>query len=115
MRSSARHILSLDLCGRRRLSDSGRVLQLCARSCALLSPGAPGLGRLRYKSPACKRAERTDNETLLFVRPEVCSFNTFHHGLQVYLGDQVQAVSQTADETIDKARQRYHEYYKKER
>ena len=37
------------------------------------------------------------------------------HALQVYLGDQVQAVSQTADETMDKARQRYHEYYKKVR
>ncbi len=33
--------------------------------------------------------------------------------LQGYLNDQVQAVSLTADETIGKARQTYHEYYKK--
>ena len=75
----------------------------------------PGWGGCVTRLQFVKRAERADNGTLRFVRPEVCSLKTFHHGLQVYLGDQVQAVSQTADETIDKARQRYHEYYKKVR
>ncbi len=36
-----------------------------------------------------------------------------HCTLQGYLNDQVQAASLTADETIGKARQTYHEYYNK--
>ena len=35
--------------------------------------------------------------------------------VQVYLSDQVQAASVTADETIGKARQTYQDYYKKVR